>query len=114
MKKKYRILKNEEFRAILNAKAFFADKSMTLYTKQKELEHARIGISVSKKIGKAHVRNKIKRQIRMMVQNAYTFDEKFDTILLVRNAYLDFNYAQNLTQLQNLYQKARKKYDQNS
>lgn len=112
MKKKYRVLKNEEFRLILNAKIFFSSKSITLYSKQKKEEHARVGISVSKKIGKAHLRNKIKRQIRMMVQNVYTFEEKFDTILLVRNAYTELSFAQNLENLKYLHKKARKKYDE--
>lgn len=112
MKKKYRIKKNEEFKAIMNAKQFFVSKSLTFYVKEKQEEHARIGISVSKKLGNAVVRNKIKRQIRMMVQNTYTFTEKFDTIILVRNTYPTQSFAVNQTDLQTLHKKARKKYDE--
>ena len=38
-------------------------------------------------MGNAVIRNKIKRQVREMVHDIYTFDENFDTIILVRPKY---------------------------
>lgn len=111
MKKKYRIKDSREIKKILDNKNFFSSKTLTLYTKQRNLEHARVAISVSKKLGNAVVRNKIKRQIRMMIQKVYTFDEIFDTIVFVRNAYTEHHYADNEKNLQYTYLKARKKYD---
>lgn len=46
-------------------------------------------------MGKAVIRNKIKRQVRSMVQDIYTFDENFDTIILVRVKYHEENYINN-------------------
>lgn len=111
MKKKYSVKNSNEIKTIMNNKQFFVCKSFTLYTKSRREEHARVAISVSKKLGKAHERNKIKRQIRMMIQNLYTFDENFDTIILVRNQYLTLSYAENFANLKFAYLKVRKKND---
>ena len=71
MKKTLRIRKSEEFLEIMNNKNFYVCPSFTLYIKPRKEDHARIGLSVSKKLGKAHIRNKIKRQVRMMCQEIY-------------------------------------------
>lgn len=108
MKKKFRIKKNEEFQRILNNRKFFAASNMVLYIHSRELNHARVGISVSKKLGKAVIRNKIKRQIRMMAQDIFTFNEPFDFIIMIRKDYLKFNYQENLDTLKSLVEKAVK------
>ncbi len=50
MKKEFRIRKNEEFQKILQFKRFYASPSLTLYVKPKNETHARVGISVGKKL----------------------------------------------------------------
>lgn len=79
---------------------------MVLYRKERELEHARIGISVSKKMGKAVQRNKIKRQIRMMCQEVFSFDEPYDFIIMTREDYLNKTYQENLETLKTLVTKS--------
>ena len=65
MKKNYRIKKNKEFQVILhNGKSFANRQFIVYYNTKPENENFRVGISVGKKIGKAHQRNKIKRYIR--------------------------------------------------
>ena len=67
MKEKYRIKKNEEFQAILGQRKFFRSPSFIVYTKKKNLDLSRSGISVPKKLGNAVLLNKTKRQIRSML-----------------------------------------------
>ncbi len=105
MKKKFRIQKNQEFQTILKKRRFFAASNMVLYTRARELKHARIGITVSKKLGKAVQRNKIKRQIRMMCQEVFTFNEPYDFIVMVRNDYLNHSYQENKDTLKSLVEK---------
>ncbi|MCG3084968.1 ribonuclease P protein component [Anoxybacillus sp. LAT_35] len=67
MKKKYRIKKNEEFQEVFKKGTSMANRQFVLYVLDKpEQPYFRIGLSVSKKIGKAVVRNRVKRYIRQV------------------------------------------------
>lgn len=107
MKKKYRIKKNEEFQKILNKKKFFTSKSLVIYLKSKEENQARIGITVSKKMGNAVKRNKIKRQIRSMCQSLFSFEEPFDCIIMVRKDYDNYSYEENKQMLQSILETSK-------
>ncbi|RFU67254.1 ribonuclease P protein component [Peribacillus saganii] len=65
MKKKLRIKKNDEFQLVFQKGKSFANRQFVIYILDKpEQDHFRIGLSVSKKIGNAVMRNQIKRYIR--------------------------------------------------
>jgi ribonuclease P protein component len=65
VEKAYRIKRNKDFQFIYKNGKSVANKQFVVYIKHKEeLEHFRLGISVSKKLGNAVVRNRIKRGIR--------------------------------------------------
>ena len=107
MKKQYRVCKNYEFSAILKEKRFYACPSFVIYVKPRKEDHARVGISVGKKIGNAVVRNKVKRQVRMILHEIFDFNGNFDMILLVRIKYLDENYNTNKNCLEKLLKKVK-------
>lgn len=107
MKKEYRIKKSEEFSEIMRARNFYSSPVMTIYVKKKKEERNRVGLSVGKKVGNAVIRNKVKRQLRMMVQEIYTFDEKFDTIILVRDKFIQESYESNKKVLEMLLKKVK-------
>lgn len=107
MKKQYRVCKNYEFSAILKEKRFYACPSFVIYVRPRKKEYARVGISVGKKLGNAVVRNKIKRQVRMMVDEIFDFTEKFDTIIIVRPKYHEENYGNNKKGLERLKKKVK-------
>ena len=60
----YRIRKGEDFRRAYNRRTSVADGTLIVYACENELEHARLGLSVSRKVGNAVVRNRWKRRIR--------------------------------------------------
>lgn len=65
MEKAYRIKRNSDFQAIYNNGKSVANRQFVVYTyKNRDLKHFRLGISVSKKLGNAVTRNRIKRAIR--------------------------------------------------
>ena len=107
MRKNYRIRKSQEFSEIIKNKHFYSSSVMTIYVREKKEDVCRIGISVKKKIGNAVVRNKVKRQGRMMVQELYTFDENFDTIILIRDKFIEESYESNKKVLEMLLKKVK-------
>lgn len=67
MKKKYRIKKNDEFQEVFKQGISVANRQFVIYVLDKpEQAYFRIGLSVSKKIGKAVVRNRVKRYVRQV------------------------------------------------
>ena len=84
MKKEFRVKRNEDFSKIIARKKSFANSCFIIYKDENQIGHGRVGISVSKKLGNAVTRNKIKRQLRMMIQECFHFDEEVDYIVIVR------------------------------
>jgi len=108
MKKKYRIKKSEEFQKIIYKRHSKANRSFIIYFNPKREKNARIGISVSKKMGNAVVRNKLKRQIRMMVDEIFDFKHgQYDIIVIVRPNYLKQNYQNNKKDLEYIFKQAK-------
>jgi ribonuclease P protein component len=68
MKKKLRIKKNKEFQGAFQKGHSFANRQFVVYSLKKEgQDFYRIGLSVSKKIGNAVTRNRIKRYVRQSI-----------------------------------------------
>ena len=66
--KKNRLKKRKEFAYIYKNGKKFNSKNLSLILTQSKLTDTKIGFSVSNKVGKAVVRNKIKRQLRAIVR----------------------------------------------
>ncbi|PTK74801.1 ribonuclease P protein component [Staphylococcus haemolyticus] len=65
MEKAYRIKKNTDFQTIYKRGKSVANRQFVVYTyNNNNKDHFRLGISVSKKLGNAVTRNRIKRAIR--------------------------------------------------
>jgi len=105
MKKINRLLKNIDFKNVLDNKKSIANKEYVLYIKENELGHIRIGISVSSKIGNSVIRHKIKRQINEMLKDIININSKYDIVIIVRNKYLSNNYLENKNSISSLITK---------
>ena len=107
MKKLYRVRKNEEFSQIISLKRSVANAFFVVYTSDRKEDHARVGISVSKKLGNAVERNRIKRQVREMVRSLIDFQTcPKDLIIIVRKPYVNRAFAMNKNDLEIALKKA--------
>ena len=107
MRKARRVLKSQEFQQIMNKKRFASSPSLVVYVKEKKENISRIGISVGKRVGNAVMRNKCKRQLRMMLDELIPITDDRDYIILARADYFDYSYADNKKQLERLLQKIK-------
>lgn len=84
--KKYRLRKNIDFRRIYRSAKSIANDYLVLYIKKNNKNSdTRIGFSISKKIGKAHQRNHLKRQLREIVRRKVNnFKSGYDLIFIAR------------------------------
>lgn len=106
MKKINVVKSNEDFSDIINHGIFVKDKNLVIYTKENNLNKARFGISVGTKIGKAHTRNKIKRQLRNIVDNnENSFFYNKDYIIIARNHILETTFEEIKKSYNNLFKK---------
>ncbi len=79
------IKKNSDFRKVYNKKKSFANKQLVIYYDENNLEYSRLGISISKKIGNAVTRNKIRRKLKEIYRlNENKIALSYDIILIVR------------------------------
>lgn len=102
MKKKFVLNKNEDFQRLIKNQVFVTNKTFTIYYKKNDIGNSRFGISVGKKHGNAVVRNKVKRQVRMMIDTVFTFSKPYDYVIMIRPNYLLQDYAFNLKELEKL------------
>ena len=60
----HKLKKNYEFKKVYNEGKYYVEKYVVMYIILNDSEFNRVGFSVSKKVGKSVVRNRIKRQMK--------------------------------------------------
>lgn len=87
--------KNHDYRKVYSQGKSVADRNMVIYYLKSDLEKSRIGFTVSKKVGKAVVRNRVRRLFREACRlNLEKISDGFDYVLLARRSAADLNYRQ--------------------
>ena len=93
MKKINIVKENRDFSNIINNGKFVKDKNLIIYSLPNNLNKSRFGISVGTKIGKAHIRNNLKRKLRNIVDlNKNSYSNSKDYIIIVRKNCLDIEF----------------------
>ena len=103
MKKENIIKKHNDFQTIIQTTKPHKSNYFILFIKKTDLDNYRFGIAVSKKIGNAVTRNKIKRQIKNILNiNKELFRKGYDCIIIVNKSILNLNYNEKCEKLINI------------
>lgn len=94
MRKNYRVKSEKDFKAIFKDGQNFANRKFVVYKLEKDQRHFRVGISVSKKLGNAVVRNSIKRKIRHVLIQHRADLTKDDFVVIARKGVETLDYHQ--------------------
>ena len=84
---------NHIFRRLYHTSGF-ADGYLVLYARKNRLDTNRVGITVSKKLGKAHVRNRTRRRLREVYRlHEEQFQPGWDIVVVARAKAVDAEFS---------------------
>ena len=70
-----------------------ADGLLVLYARRNRSGINRVGVTVSKKLGKAHIRNRIRRRVREVYRlNEEKFQSGWDIVVVVRSKAVESDF----------------------
>lgn len=109
MNKKNRVKKNKEFQTIFKNGRSMANRQFVIYVLEREDDdELRIGLSVSKKIGNAVTRNRIKRLIRQVFsEEKDRIAKNSDYIIIARKPTAEMSYYEVKSSLNHLFKKMK-------
>lgn len=85
LKKKYRLSDEERFKSVRREGQSWATRLAVLCAQRNDLEHNRYGFAVSRRIGKAVVRNRVKRLLREAVRLRHDdLSQGWDLVFIAR------------------------------
>ncbi|TCS80822.1 ribonuclease P protein component [Tepidibacillus fermentans] len=109
MKKEFRLRKREDFKKVYQYGHSIANRSLVLYELDNiQIESYRFGISVSKKLGKAVVRNRVKRLIKEAIRSVISRNEikkHKDYIFIARKPIIEMDLEQIEKSIEYLFNK---------
>ena len=72
----------------------YANGLLVLYARKNRTDTNRVGITVSKKLGKAHIRNRVRRRFREVYRlNEEAFLPGWDIVIVARSRAVDADFA---------------------
>ncbi len=84
---------NHIFRRLYNTKGV-ANGHLVLYARKNHTPGNRVGITVSKKLGKAHVRNRVRRRLREVYRlHEESFLPGYDIVVVARSRCVEADFA---------------------
>jgi len=107
VKKKYRLVRREDFARVRSEGRSWAHPLLVLYARPNGLPVTRVGVTVSRRLGKAVVRNRVRRCIREAVRLVYPqIPSGWDLLWIARTGSVAATFAEIQTAVRQLLQQA--------
>ena len=101
MKKSETIKRKEDFTNLITTGKYIKTNEYIIYYKDNDSDKPMFGIAISKKIGNAVTRNKLKRQTREIIYKLKSlFKNNKDYIIMIRKGCLDTSFNSRLKSLE--------------
>ncbi|MCL1989937.1 MAG: ribonuclease P protein component [Defluviitaleaceae bacterium] len=119
MKKAYRMKKSADIELVMKKGFSKANRTFIVYQYKNPMGKGyRVAISAPKKLGKAVARNKVKRQMRVILQqNSHLLKEGFDYFIIARPNVLEIDFLTLIKQMKHVlrlvHQQPEKKVKKN-
>ena len=108
MNKQQRIKKNKEFQQIFKKGKSFANRQFIVYVLKSDQPEFRLGLSVSKKVGNAVTRNRIKRYIRQtFLELKDDLKPDADYVIIARQQAAEMDFHESKKSLEHVLRIAR-------
>jgi len=121
LRKSFRVKKEKDFNAIFKEGESVANRRFVIYRLANSQEHFRVGLSVSKKLGNAVMRNQIKRRIRhILIDHRNELVDNIDFIVIARKGVENLEYAEleknllHVLRLAKIYQEGNRSEEENT
>lgn len=111
MHKEWRLKRKSDFKKVYTHGKSIANRSLVLYMMNNlDVDEYRFGISVSKKIGKAVVRNRVKRLIKeaiISILKKHSLRKNIDIVIIARKPVISSDFAQVEASVEHLFRKMK-------
>jgi ribonuclease P protein component len=101
MKESEKLTSPDQYTRVYNSGISKADRLLVLRAMPNQLELSRFGISISKRVGKAVVRNRVKRVLREILRQMDR-GQGWDVVFIARNPSAGSDYQQLKYSVENL------------
>ncbi len=106
MNKEKIIKESKRYTEIISKKNSYKNKYYSIYIDKSD--KTQYGITVPKKIGKAHIRNRLKRQVKnIIMNNEKNIQNNYCYVIIIKEAILDLDYHEMENELLTLLKKVR-------
>lgn len=108
MNKKYIVKESRVFDEVIETGKKVKNYNFVIFYKEKKDSPTKYGITVPKKVGKAHIRNMLKRKVRAIIRNYNkNYEKNYNCIIIIRNSCLNLTYQELSSSLQYLLDKIK-------
>jgi ribonuclease P protein component len=109
LQEKHRLKRRNEFKRVFSRGQSVANRQFVLYTYQRQTaEPFRLGVSISRRVGNAVVRNRLKRMIKEVTRHwAEHLKPQLDLVIIARKPSAELDYYQIKQSLRHLFNKSK-------